>query len=370
MPPDERFPAPIEAREALDSFEGQYRERDALPEPQLYYISADKPGTRWDGAPIRIITDVAPHAETHPASHYLDQPLFINDNGLIRPHGNRLVNSEDCNPDFLLTFAGRISTGDIPYPDEICADAAEHIRSVFLDRATPRMFYDDLREHANVIFKDDAQPETYRITGELFFKSMTTRNILAFDIHDLLHHPLQLAAWPEQFEYISKAGYIAHALPKDDEHAKRLQKLTQLTWLASFEESLVETNGQLVSFGCLNWLSPSETPLDKKPNIRELSVDEQKIAYRWHYLDALKDMFRIGSTNSKQFGEELNWVEKLGYGTDDALRALIESDDPRPFENLDYNDALLFEVQAPKTPEELFRNAAQLIEEEFMRAQG
>lgn len=367
---NERSHLHLHSQEALGSAVRGYEVRDDTIEPPLYFISSDKPGVRWDGVPIRIITDVAPHTESHPAVRYLDKPLFANDNGIIRTLDNRLVNSEDCNPNFLLTLADRISAGDMPYPEEIRAEAAEHIRAVFLDRATPRMFYDDLREFTNVIFKDDDQPETYRITGELFFKSMTTRNILAFDVHDLLHHPLQLAAWPQQFEQISKAGYIAHALPKDHPDAKRLRKLTQLTWLASFEESLITTDGQLVSFGCLNWLSPSETPLDQKPDIRELSLEEQKIAYRWHYLDALKDMFRIGIANAKEFGDDLNWVERLGYGVDDKLRALIESDDPRPFEKLEYTDALSFVVRAPESPEELFANAMKLIEEEFGRAEG
>lgn len=367
---NERSHIHTHSQEALGSFARRYEVPGDSIEPPLYFISGDKPGMRWDGVPIRIITDVAPHPEAHPASRYLDLPLFANDRGVIRPLENNLVNSEDCNPNFLLTLADRVSTGDMPYPEEIRADAVEHIRSVFLDGATPRMFHDDLLEHTNVIFKDDDRPETYRITGKLFFESMTTRNILAFDIHDLLHHPLQLAAWPEQFEQISKAGYIAHALPKEDEYASRLKKLTQLTWLASFEESLITTDGQLVSFGCLNWLSPSETPLDRKPDIRELSVEDQKIAYRWHYLDALKDMFRIGIANSEQFGEELNWVERLGYGVDDRLKAMIESDDPRPFENLEYEDALSFTVRTPESPEELFANAMKLIEEEFARAEG
>ena len=81
-------------------------------------------------------------------------------------------------------------------------------------------------------------------------------------------------------------------------------------------------------------------------------------------------MFRIGIANSKQFGEELNWVERLGYAVDDRLKAMIESDDPRPFENLAYTDALAFEVRTPASPEELFANAMKLIEEEFARAEG
>lgn len=339
-----------------------------IPEPQIHYISGDKPGTRWDGVPIRIITDVAPHSEAYPSALHLDLPLFVLNGQSIEPTGNRLVNADGCNPDFLLTLADRIDKGDMPYPEEIREKVVESVRSVFLGGATPRMVHDRLSNFAEVIFKDDADPGTYRITGKLFFESMASKNILAFDIHDLLHHPLQLEAWPNQFQAIAGAGATAHALTNEFEPAKRLKKLTQLMWLASFEESLVTSDGQLVSFGCLNWLSPSETPLDAKPAISSLSIPEQKIAYRWHYLDALKDMFRIQDANSKQFGETLNWLERLGYGMDDKLRALVHSDDPRPFENLAYEDALTFTVTSPASPEELFENALQLIEEEFTNA--
>lgn len=342
----------------------------APSEPRIYYISGDKPGTRWDGAPIRIITEVTPHEQEHPSSLYLDQPLFVTENVTIQPAGNRLVNTEDCNPDFLLTLIDRVENGDMPYPKELGSNVIETVRMVLLGSATPRDFYDRLSKFTDVIFKDDASPAAFRATGKLFFESMANRKILAFDVHDLLHHPLQLQAWPQQFQAIAGAGAIAHSLPKDFASAKRLQKLTQLTWLASFEESLITTDDQLVSFGCLNWLSPSETPFDTKPNINTLSIPEQKIAYRWHYLDALKDMFRIQNANSQQFGETLNWLEKLGYGMDEELASLVNSDDPRPFENLSYEDALRFTVKTPSSPEALFENALQLIEEEFSGAKS
>ncbi|MDB5159986.1 MAG: hypothetical protein JWO99_249 [Candidatus Saccharibacteria bacterium] len=338
-------------------------------EPTIFFISADKPGLRWDGAPLRIITGVEQHTDVHPSSQFLDQPLFTVQDGAIVSAGNRLVNADDCDPIFLTNLADRLADGDMPYPEEIRGTVIEHIRAAFLKEGTPRMFHDSLTPYTNVVFKDDERPETYRVTGKLFFESMATKNVLAFDIHDLLHHPVQLAAWPEQFEFISRAGAVAHALPKEVEYAARLKKLTQLTWLAGFEESLITMDEQLVSFGCLNWLSPSETPLDKKPDIRTLSIEEQKIAYRWHYLDALKDMFRIQTANSEQFGENLDWLEKLGYSMDAKLKALVDSDHPRPFEDLDYFDALSFHITTPASPEELFANAIRLIEEEFQRVQ-
>jgi len=124
---------PTHSPKVVGSFEAGPEANGAPTDPPLYYISADKPGTRWDGVPIRIITGVAPHAEAHPASRYLDQPLFANDGGVIRPLGNQLINSEDCSPNFLLALADRVSTGDMPYPEEIRADTVEYIRSVFLE---------------------------------------------------------------------------------------------------------------------------------------------------------------------------------------------------------------------------------------------
>lgn len=358
-------------QESISMFDEESRYRPPTDsEPSIYYISSDKPGLRWDGAPIRIITEITAHTREHPSSQYLDEPLFKYDQGDIYPSDNRLINSEDCNPVFLVNLVDRLADRDMPYPEEIRQDVIEGVRGVFLEGATPRMFYNNVSDHANLIFKDDVHPETYRATPELFFGSMANKNILAFDIHDLLHHPLQLATWPEQFQYVSKAAYIAQTLPKDFTYRERLQKLTELTWLATFEESLITTNDQLVSFGCLNWLAPSETPFDRVSDIRELSVEEQKIAYRWHYLDALKDMYRIQATNSKLLGKELEWLRKLGYNTDANFEALFLSDEPRPFENLDYYDALRFDIQTPESPEELFANAIQLIEEEFQNAQG
>jgi hypothetical protein len=80
-------------------------------------------------------------------------------------------------------------------------------------------------------------------------------------------------------------------------------------------------------------------------------------------------MFRIQNANSIQFGEKLTWLEKLGYSMDDKLTALVNSDDPRPFEKLNYHDALSFDIHTPTSPEQLFANATTLIKEEFNYAQ-
>lgn len=333
--------------------------------PTMCYISSKEPSLRWDGAPIYLITDIKVHENGHPSSRYLDQPVFTRKGDQFVSTNNPIINCDDCNPIFLLTLAERLASGDMPYPEVIREKAISNIRDAFLNNGTPRKFYNKINEFTKVFFKDDAHPETYRLDPGLYFKSMAKKSILAFDIHDLLHHPLQLAAWPAQFQSIALAAHFASKLPKEDKQAFRLQKLTRLIWIACFEESIITMDNELVSFGCLNWLSPSETPLDQKPDIRTLSVDDQKIAFRWHYLDALKDMFRIGITNSKLFGEDLNWVEKLGYKVDKTLKKLIESDNPRPFENLDYKDALKFNVQTPGYPEELFANAIDLIQEEL-----
>lgn len=333
--------------------------------PLMCYISSKNPSLKWNGDPIYIITGIEVHGNGHSSCQYLDQPLFINQDGFISPTNNPIINIDDCNPNFLLTFADLLTNGDIPYPEAIRSQAVNNIRDVFLNKVTPRAFYERIREHTNVIFKDDSYPETYRLDGELFYESMATRNILAFDVHDLVHHPLQLVAWPDQFKFVTQAGLLASRLPNGEKKTIRLRKLTGLVWLACFEESLIMIDNQLVSFGCLNWLSPSETPLDKIPDIRKATVQDQKIGFLWHYFDAFKDMYRIGMADDKLMGEELHWVEKLGYSIDESLKKLIESDDPRPFENLDYYDVLKFNMKAPKSPDELFANAMNLIQEEL-----
>lgn len=338
-------------------------------ELNIHYISSDIPGSKWDGSPIRIIADIKAHTQEHPSSRYLDQPLFGCADGTIQSTENPIINSDDCNPVFLINLADRLANNDMPYPIEIKEKVIEGIRAVFLEGATPRMFHNELSQYARFIFKDDERPETYRATAKLFFGSMAKKSILAFDIHDLLHHPLQLSVWSEQFRAVSGAAFAAHAMPDEQKGAVRLQKLTQLLWLATFEESLITIDNQLVSFGCLNWLAPAETPLDRVPDIRLLPVEQQKVAYRWHYLDALKDMYRIQSSSSQQLNSKLDWLERLGYSTDRRFTELCNSDEVRPFENLDFNDATRFDIQTPTSPEELFANAIQLIEEEF-NAQG
>lgn len=333
--------------------------------PDIHYISEDIPGLKWDGSPIRIIAGIKPHTQEHPSGRYLNQALFSHTDSVVLPIENPLINSQDCDPIFLLNLADRLASNDMPYPDAIKQQVIDGIRAAFLEGATPRNFHDQLSQYAKFIFKDDEHPETYRATAKLFFGSMAKKHILAFDIHDLLHHPLQLSIWPEQFRFISEAAFKAHSLPKEDTTALRLQKLTQLMWLATFEESLITMDNQLVSFGCLNWLAPSETPFEKMPDIRSLPVNDQKVAYRWHYLDALKDMYRIQFKNSEQLDGPVDWLERLGYKTDDIFTKLCKGSDPRPFENLDYYDATTFDIQAPSSPEKLFANATQLIKEEF-----
>lgn len=320
---------------------------------------------RWDGKSIYTITDIQLHEKGHPSSRYLDQPLFTYVDGRVSSANNPLINVDDCNPDFLITLADRLLAGDMPYPEAIRTKAATNIRDVFLNGATPRMFYERICDYAKATFKDDAHPETYRLDPKLYFRSMAKSNILAFDVHDLLHHPVQLGAWPEQFQYIALAAHLASQFPEDDKKAIRIRKLTRMIWIACFEESLITLDGQLVSFGCLNWLAPSEVPLNKKPDISKLSIEEQKIGFRWHYLDAFKELCKIGIANCKLIGEDLNWIEKLGYRMDDSFRKLVEGDNSKPFENLDYYDALKFDVQAPRSPEELFANAIDLIQEEL-----
>lgn len=253
----------------------------------------------------------------------------------------------------------------LPYPDELREGVINSIKDLFLRGATPRAFADNLSEFASFIFKDDGRPESYRATAELFFSNMANRKILAFDVHDLVHHPLQLSVWPGQFEFIARAAQLAHTQANTSATSQRLQKLTQLTWLASFEESLILQDEVLISFGCLNWLAPSETPLDNIPDITKLPIDQQRTAYRWHYLDALKDMYRIQFENSKQLGVELNWLERLGYGVDERFMQLCRSSHERPLENLAFSDATTFKIRAPSSPLELFDNSMQLIKDEF-----
>lgn len=333
--------------------------------PKMCFISSKEGIVRWDGKPIYTITGVEVHNHKHPASVYLDQPMFEQSKTGISSTRNPIINTDDCNPSFLLSLAERVLAGDIPFPEAIKTRAMGSIYEVFLNNATPRMLYENLKEYAEFLFKDDSNPDIYRIEPRLYFKSMSKRNILAFDIHDLLHHPLQLAVWPHQFQYLATAAYLASELSDENKGSLRIKKLTRLCWIACFEESLITMDNQIVSFGCLNWLSPSETPLNKMGDIRELSKADQMIGFRWHYLDTIKELYKLEATNSTLLNKNLNWIEMLGYGVDSKFQELIRSDNPRPFENLSFYDALDFSIETPKSPEELFDNAIELIRKEL-----
>jgi len=323
--------------------------------PTICYISSKKPKMRWDGKPIFTITGIEIYKNAPDSERYLDQPII----------NNPLINTEDFNPDFLLSFADRLKAKDIPFPEIIRQRTIETIYDLFINNHTPRMYHEKVSKFAKVIFKDNSEPETYRLSPTLFFKSFAKKQVLAFDVHDLLQHPLQMEAWPKQFSYVTMNAYLACELSKKDPKYLRLKKLGIFIWNVCFEESLITLENELISFGCLNWLAPSETPFNRIENFRSCTVEEQKIGFKWHYVDALKELYKLESKFAQSLNQELNWLKKLGYDADDEFMNLVRSTSSKPFENLDFRDVLKFKITTPKSPEELFDNAIKLIQEEL-----
>ena len=324
--------------------------------PKTGLISSSIPSEKYDGSPMRIITEVSECHDDNEWRSLLDTPCL----------DNPLINRSDCNPDFIRHHAADLSTNNIPYVESMRTRVVERVSAVFEHDATPRMLASDFQDNIDFIFKDPSQPDVYRVASNLFFHSMSNKNILSFDIHDLVHHPIQLELWPEEFTSISGFAYASHsATSLDVPTADRLKRLSQLVWLATFEESLINTGDNLISFGCLNWLAPSETPADAIGSYSDIDMDTRSIAYKWHAIDALKDMYRVQLKHSRELGHELDWIEQLGYVLPDWFKSMCQSPEPRPLVHFNFEDAVNISIPAPQSPEELFQRALHLIEREI-----
>lgn len=325
----------------------------------MHYVDRWSNGVKYDGSDMMVIETIQRHESDHYSSRYLDEPAY----------NNLLINSGDCNPEFIRAFAKGVHDGYLDYVPELKEDLAGKVSALFEHGATPRTLVADYSKDDMVfVFKDDAEPDAYRITSGIFYESMSFKKILAFDIHDLVQHPIQLKRWPNQFCDMAKFAFQSYNLPNSKER-DRLVKLSQLIWLATFEESLIDRGNGMFSFGCLNWLAPSETPYEQVDDINMLNTDDLRVAYKWHSVDALKDMYRIELSSKKEIGDEsITWLSKLGYTLDPWLIHLSESSDKKPLLPLDFYACESMQIAAPSTPEELFSNAYQLIEEELRNA--
>lgn len=332
----------------------------------VYFISGTEEGRNFDGSARYNITELTRQDGSIPCSEYLDYPLFITPDDDTTPQlaNNPLINASDCSPDLLISIGQNMITGNIPMPEAFRRPMIERIGAVLLNSATPNHLMADLAESVSFIPKDDAQPNTYMAAAGLFFRSLADKQILAFDVHDIAQHALQLSLYPDAFTTVARTASIAYNQSNQSQSDISACQLSAFVWGTAFEEAVIQQENALTSYGCLNWLAPGDTPTDYIPSFRELSPDEQKLAYRWHCLDAIKDLYRKQHAFGQEHGAKLDWMEQLGYDANDEFLDLCDSKDPVPFKPLAFADANRLEVSAPSTPEELMENAVALLQRE------
>lgn len=330
----------------------------------MHAISKTRVSKNFDGSPRQDILEVTAHIGAHASGRFLDEPLFIYDNetSTVTLADNPTVNAKDCTPDMLVSLANGILDERYPVVEEIRDSMLSKIGGTLLAKATPRVLMAATSDSIDFIYKDEAQPDVYMATPQLFFGSIATQKMLAFDVHDIAQHATQIAQWSDVAHQITTVAYDAFTNTSfDTEEALFRQRVSSFAWNTGFEESVLNRDGELFSFGCLNWLTPGDTPVDFISSIDKLTPDEQRIAHRWHYLDAIKDLYRKQYKSSRRLGIEFDWMEQLGYDGNSRFMELVRSSDPLPFLSLDFSDADKLEVIAPSTPQALFRNALQLL---------
>lgn len=331
----------------------------------VYSISKTRLSKSFNGSPREDILEVTLHEGPHHSSRFLDQTLFSYDrsSNIVVSSQNPSVNTRDCSPDMLLSLANGIVEGRYPVVDEIRDSMLGKIGGALLGGATPRILMADTSDSIDFIYKDDARPDIYMATPQLFFGSIAVGQMLAFDVHDIAQHATQISEWPDvahEITSVAHAAFTNTSLDKDETLFR--QRLSSFAWSVGFEESVLNCDGELFSFGCLNWLAPGDTPADFV-QLDKLTADEQRIAHRWHYLDAIKDLYRKQYKSSKRLGTEFDWMEQLGYDGNSRFMDLCRSADPLPFVSLDFSDADMLEVTAPSTPQMLFKNAIKLLQD-------
>lgn len=326
-----------------------------------------------DGTVHEIARSLLRHNGTHPAQAHLDKPLWTWNGSLAEPTfnatNNPIINTTWCSPQATVNLATGIIDGTLPCTPEIKDKMLERIGATFFAEATPRALMAGLDNEVGFVCRDDEYPLMHVASAPLFFGAIASKKLLALDIHDVTHHAIQMQQWPEFFSRVGAIGYKAFEKDTSGQlsnspNARLARHLIGLVIDAVFEESLLnDDKNQLYSFGCLNWLSPRDTPASELGSTRNLSDEQLSTSQRWHALYAVKDHYRTQRRASEDLGRPLDWVSRLGYDADKKFKRLAEIPHPAPLANLAINDAYHIEIKAPSTPDELIKNAAALLDD-------
>lgn len=359
------------------NFVERYGERDSTINHPLSVIEGHRPGsTRNDGTYLDIVTSIAMTEEDHPSRRWMDEPLVAWNGSVDEPNFekvlNPIMNMSECSPMAIARLAENIMNSNVPCTPEIEDGMLDRIGAVIFAGATPRMLAESLQgDDLGFIIKDEANVAVHAVSARLFYSMLAEKKLFIFDIHDIAHHALQIQLWPEFFTELGAMSYEAYE--SDDEPTRRVliaRHVSTLVVDAVFEDSVIARGDELHSFGCLNWLSPRDTPVAGPEFIANPSWEYQQLVRRWHALYGVKDLYRTQRQASERLGMELNWVERLGYSADERFRQISEQAISAPFAEHAVDAAYDFSVQAPGSPTELIANATSLLEDLGLWRQG
>lgn len=269
-------------------------------------------GARNDGTSLEIVTGISFSGDTHIMGPWLDAPLFGWDGSADHPEfvkkSNPVMNTSECDPAAMMNLALGIIEGDTPCATEVKQPMIDRIGAVLFAGATPQMLAEDLKDDVGLIFKDPEHASTHAVSARLFYSMLAENRLFVFDIHDLAHHALQLQLWPEFFSQLGAISFEAFRSSDPPTRETTLARhLSGLVVDAVFEESIIAAGDELNSFGCLNWLSPRDTPVAKPEFVESASLEDQRLVRRWHSLYAIKDLYRTQRLASDFADEGLDW---------------------------------------------------------------
>lgn len=305
-----------------------------------------------------VIASLAPSTEH--SSAWLHAPLYGWNGAHADPQfeaiNNALVNVSEASPYALVNLAMGIEAGDIPTESLVRDEMLPRIGATLLAGATPSTLMQSVPQ-VEFMVKSEQDVDTYKLAAQLFFSMLINRRWAAFDLHDVTHHAAQLQRWPDFFAELGALGQQAFTeTERGEPDSEEMRLLSSFVLRATFEESLLVNDGEVHSFGCLNWFAPRQTPVA----LQEASV-EPRTQNRWHCLWALSGLQQSQYEAARSLGRDLDWLARLGYTFDDEIKRRIEPDTPIDFTDVPLDGAHEIDIRAPSTANELLHNATELL---------
>jgi len=323
-----------------------------------------------------VITQLVDVESSPGREEYLDKPVFMwngsTKDPVVLKEENQLVNTSECFPPALTLLALDYIAKGYGEGDTIYDRFVKKTGALFLCEATPRDFQSSGNaDGVGFYFRDPQQPSAsakdYIVASPLFFKELAAGNLPGLDIHDIAHHASQMGLYGDFYR-----GLAAKATPEvlTNSRHRRQEMLVHLVLNTSLEHSLVGAEDGVQSFGCLNWQAPRKSIMKTGvSDRREYRLHEYPFGAhdfnQWSAVRAIASIYRGQIEAEQATGARLDWMRALGYDMNSDLLKIV-----RPFESYDYSghpfDApKVADMKVPETPEELFSNCRNLIEEEF-----